>query len=1216
MGHAIAGLKSESLNPRAMRDASKTSSVLLVLLFVSSLAVAGIPAFEDDAEPLKDGLTLAQEEALETVGRGVTTWAVQGTANPQGTNGPGDVNSVDIEDVIHVGNGVVYIVGSYRGDVLFGNNNPTDYGARMGFVAKLDSYGQWGWVITPTRPQSSTGGSHFAAVDVDSSGDIFVCGWVTDEIHFGSNTLMTGGAYMDGFAAKYDISAGAWDWAASWGGSVNDIANDCSVTSAGGLYVGGVFRNTANIGASQYTSEGGTDMYLLMVDSMGGISWTLHAGGNWDDNLTAVEIDAVDNVYAVGYYRDNMDVWPNNRLLQAGNPYNGFVMKVNPAGTEQWTREIAGGSGGDTSYLHAVTHGNGKMYVGGQLSGEANFRSGATVANTMLSNASATNGFVSEISYGGVWGWATRTAGQAQSTQVVYDLAVGPFGSIAMTGVFADGNQYWTNGTFGDTEFGGAPEDEIFLGALDGNGQWMWADRAGGEQKDTGTALAWIANGQIVGAGVHCAGTPYGCGSRFGSGSNMVNLSTVTANEGAGWIWSFKIDTDFDTIPDLDDNCPLVNNTDQSDIDGDLLGDLCDDDRDADGYDDYYDQCLGPTVNWDQSDWYLDRDQDGCHDANEDADDDGDGVDDVEDACDDYTTRHNWTAGLANDYDRDGCHDADEDDDDDGDGVADLADDCPAQPYNRSYISGPSTDHDGDGCSDDTEDDDDDADGILDAADNCPRGDLDWVSDAALDHDGDGCRDAGEDLDDDADGVVDQVDSCTPMETGWTSAPETDKDGDGCLDATEDADDDGDGLDDGEDACPRGDVGWISSSATDNDGDGCRDAGEDIDDDNDMITDTADWCPQGETGWTSNAVDDWDGDGCVDATEDTDDDNDGYSDEYDACPRTPEVEWPTVDNEGCGTSQGDSDDDGIRNDVDNCPDVAAVEGFDQNFDGCTDDIDGDGYVDPEDACPNTPEGEKDNVDAEGCGYLTEQDADDDGILDTEDVCPGTSAPEVRDAHPDFEMVPGIGCWSGDFDGDFDASTAGFQSIPGYEDLFDDDGFPAWKDACPGTEVDQLVNTEGCSYGQQDADSDGVSNALDVCPLTYDGFEVDENGCSADQLTVGGEESGFSTGAILALLGLVVFIILGGAGGAVVMIRKKQEAEKAERHAARKAEKMAAAIAENAPLPEPQTEPAVEAEAAEDDGITTDEHGTEWYQDDAGTWWYRTPEMSDWAEHQG
>ena len=79
-------------------------------------------------------------------------------------------------------------------------------------------------------------------------------------------------------------------------------------------------------------------------------------------------------------------------------------------------------------------------------------------------------------------------------------------------------------------------------------------------------------------------------------------------------------------MPDLDDTCPTVNNTNQADMDGDSIGDLCDSDADADNLDDYWDDCIGPAVNWNQSVWMNDRDNDGCKDDSEDNDDDGDGI--------------------------------------------------------------------------------------------------------------------------------------------------------------------------------------------------------------------------------------------------------------------------------------------------------------------------------------------------------------------------------------------------------------------------------------------------------------------------------------------------------------------------------------------------------------------------------------------------------------
>lgn len=123
-------------------------------------------------------------------------------------------------------------------------------------------------------------------------------------------------------------------------------------------------------------------------------------------------------------------------------------------------------------------------------------------------------------------------------------------------------------------------------------------------------------------------------------------------------------DTDLDSIIDREDNCPLVANRDQADLDDDGQGNACDLDDDNDSIPDTEDNCR-LTANTSQTD----SDGNGIGDACE-ADADGDGIADSLDNC----------PLIANidqtDSDGNGIGNACETDAD-GDGIADTLDNCP-----------------------------------------------------------------------------------------------------------------------------------------------------------------------------------------------------------------------------------------------------------------------------------------------------------------------------------------------------------------------------------------------------------------------------------------------------------------------------------------------------------------------------------------------------------
>jgi len=120
----------------------------------------------------------------------------------------------------------------------------------------------------------------------------------------------------------------------------------------------------------------------------------------------------------------------------------------------------------------------------------------------------------------------------------------------------------------------------------------------------------------------------------------------------------------------------------------------------------------------------------------------------------------------------------------------------------------------------------------------------------------------------------------------------------------------------------------------------------------------------------------------------------------------------------------------------------------------TQDSDGDGVLDENDACPDTPAGVR--VDARGCTL----DSDHDGVPDSMDDCPDTPSGEAVDSH---------GCL-------LDS---------------DHDGVPDMSDKCPNTPEGAVVDELGCPV---DSDADGVVDLNDNCPNTPKGFKVDNVGC--------------------------------------------------------------------------------------------------------------------------
>mgnify|MGYP003321944165 FL=1 len=176
------------------------------------------------------------------------------------------------------------------------------------------------------------------------------------------------------------------------------------------------------------------------------------------------------------------------------------------------------------------------------------------------------------------------------------------------------------------------------------------------------------------------------------------------------------------------------------------------------------------------------------------------------------------------------------------------------------------------------------------------------------------------------------------------------------------------------------------------------------------------------------------------------------------------------------------------NETDNTMTSAAFEiiNYDELY---ADDIDRDGVLNDDDACPNTP-GDS-TMDRLGC-----QDADGDGYSNGGDVFI-YEATQWNDTDGD-----GFGDNNGpdDYNGDDCPNEPGIMSgtngtgCPIWDPDTDGDGISDQNDACPGTEAGISVDALGCTIVLEDDDNDGVPNIIDLCPNTPAGTQVGIVGC--------------------------------------------------------------------------------------------------------------------------
>ena len=204
-------------------------------------------------------------------------------------------------------------------------------------------------------------------VGFDSFGNVYVTGQTASSSFPGTSGSSGGG--FDAFVTKISPDGTTLIYSTYLGGGGTDSGNAIAVDYLGNAYVAGGTDSTnfpATSGAFQKTAGGDLDAFVCKFASTGTMTYCTYLGGSGADYANGIAVDSSGAAYVVGSAGSND--FPLQSALQGSllGTSNGFVAKVNAAGSALGYSTYLGG---DTDFASAVAvDSSGNAYVTGGTS--------------------------------------------------------------------------------------------------------------------------------------------------------------------------------------------------------------------------------------------------------------------------------------------------------------------------------------------------------------------------------------------------------------------------------------------------------------------------------------------------------------------------------------------------------------------------------------------------------------------------------------------------------------------------------------------------------------------------------------------------------------------------------------------------------------------------------------------------------------------------------
>ncbi|HKR07193.1 MAG TPA: T9SS type A sorting domain-containing protein [Bacteroidia bacterium] len=339
----------------------------------------------------------------------------------------------------------------------------------------------------------------------DSSGNVYLVGIFNSSADFdpgaGTYNLTSAGA-QDVYIVRLDSNKN-FTWAVRVGGSHQDFAYSIAVTGSS-VYICGNFRDTADFdpgpGVSNLISAGGSDIFILKLDTASNFTWVKQIGGTGNDVAEKLALDNAQNILVCGVFQDTVDFDPGIGLenMISNGSADAYVLKTDANGNYIWAGHYGNNSG--QLAFGIATDASNDVYVTGQFYGTTDFDPGAGVYNLMTTGFNS-NIYVLKWSAAGNFTWADNmgnSSGGDWGASIKTDAA----GNPVITGTYFGTVDFDPGaGTFNLTAAGS--NGDIFVVKLTSStGAFMFAKSMGGTGLNQPYGLALNSAGSIYVTGL------------------------------------------------------------------------------------------------------------------------------------------------------------------------------------------------------------------------------------------------------------------------------------------------------------------------------------------------------------------------------------------------------------------------------------------------------------------------------------------------------------------------------------------------------------------------------------------------------------------------------------------------------------------------------------------------------------------------------------------